>query len=218
MAGATTLLGGCAHSLDIKNLDAYRAHGLAQLDRPLTIGIQSDSDDTERCRLLDGVAAALGRSSAQVVMPYGPNSQKPVDVIAAIDIQTRHEGSGWNFLINWPGFLIWTPAWNGYIYEVNYTVNGTLIDAATKKPIDQFQLPIALDIRHADTHRTWTEISWLEVSAIAFVGGLLFMDYDEAVTPLVSDRVETPLGKHIAHEVVNRINASGQFAPLPPAG
>jgi len=208
------LMGGCAHPLAIKNLDSYRAYGASSLDKPLKIGIATDANESEQRRLLDGVATALGSYSAQVVMPYAPNSQKEVDVIASIDIQAEHKGSGWNFLINWPGFLVWAPAWHGYIYEVKYTINCTLTKGGSKETIDQFRIPIALDVRHAAINRTWTEISWLEVSAIAFVGGLIFINYDESVTPLVSEKVENPLGKYIAQEIVKRINGSGKFAHI----
>jgi hypothetical protein len=205
------LMGGCAHPLVITNLESYRAYGASSLEKPLKIGIATDSNEPEQRRLLDGIASALGGFSAQVTMPYAANSQKEVDVIAAIDIETEHKGSGWNFLINWPGFLIWTPAWHGYVYEVKYTIHCTLKKGGSKETIDQFRIPIALDVRHAAINRTWTEISWLEVSAIAFVGGLVFINYDESVTPLVSEKVETPLGKYIAQEIVKRINGSGKF-------
>jgi hypothetical protein len=145
-------------------------------------------------------------------MPYAPTSEKEVDVVVNIDVQTEHDGSGWNFLINFPGFLIFAPAWNGYIYEVKYTINVAIRKAGSKDVIDQFKLPLALDVRHASYNRTWTEVSWFEVGIIALVGGFVFIGYDDHVTPLVSDKVETPLGKYIAQDIVKRINASGKFA------
>lgn len=210
------LMGGCAHPLVIQNLNSYRAYGASSLDKPMKIGIATDANEPEQRRLLDGVASALGGYSAQVTMPYAANSQKEVDVVATIDIETEHKGSGWNFLINWPGFVIWAPAWHGYTYEVKYVINCTLTKGGSKEAIDQFRIPIALDVRHAAINRTWTEVSWLEVSAIAFVGGLVFINYDESVTPLVSEKVETPLGKYIAQEIVKRINGSGKFTYIYP--
>ena len=47
------------------------------------------------------------------------------------------------------------------------------------------------------------------VSAIAFMGGLVFISYDDSVTPLVSEKIEAPIGKYIAQEIVKRINAHG---------
>jgi hypothetical protein len=209
---AAMLMGGCTHELTIENSELYSTFGAPNLDKPLRIGIATDASQPEERKLLDGVASALTAYSARVVMPYGTASEKEVDAVVSIDVRTEHNGSGWNFLVNWPGFLIFTPAWHGYNYEVKYTVNCVIRKAGSKDIVDQFQLPIALDIKHASYNRTWTEVSWLEVSVIAFVGGLVFINYDDSITPLVSEKVQTPLGKYIAQEIVKRINASGKFA------
>ena len=215
LASILVVLGtGCSHQLTIKNIDSYRTYGMIHLNKPLTIGIMSDANVPEQQKLLDGVSSALAQSSARVIFPFSMHNHSKVDVIANVEISSEHKGSGWNFLINWPGFFIFTPAWHGYNYEVRHTIHCTLTEGETKAVIDTFQIPIALDIRHAAINRTWTEISWLEVSAIAFVGGLVFINYDESVTPLVSEKVEGPLGKYIAHEIVKRINASGKFVQI----
>lgn len=208
------LIGGCAHPLTIKNLSTYQSFGITSFDKLVKIGIVADTTEPEEKTLLNGVASALGSYSAQVIMPYQPNSQRPVDVVAHVDIESVHEGSGWNFLVNFPGFLVFAPAWSGYIYEVKYTINCTLTNGATKDTIDQFKIPIALDIRHAAINRTWTEVSWFEVGAIAFVGGLVFISYDNSVTSLVSEKIENPIGKYIAQEIVKHINASGGLTQI----
>ena len=56
-----------------------------------------------------------------------------VDFIVKLDIPTEYKGSGWNFLINFPGFLIFTPAWNGYVYKVNHTVDILLISLSASQ-------------------------------------------------------------------------------------
>ena len=208
---AALLGGGCTHELTIENNQMYSTFGAPNLDKPLRIGIVTDADQPEQKRLLDGVANALGNYSARVSMPYSITSEKEVDAIVNITVETEHKGSGWNFLINWPGFLVFAPAWHGYIYEVNHTINCSLRRPGDKDPFDQFRIPIALDVRHASYNRTWTEISWFEVSIIAFVGGLVFINYDDSVTPLVSEKVEVPLGRYIAQEIVKRMNGSGKF-------
>lgn len=210
------LFGGCTHELTIENLDTYRSFGGSNLEKPLRIGIAADAVEPEHRRLLDGVASALRGYSATVTMPYSADHLKEVDVVANIEIKTEHNGSGYNFWINFPGFLIFAPAWHGYSYEVKHAVNCTLTKPGGKEAIGQFQLPIALDVRHAAINRTWTEVSWFEVGIIALVGGVVFMDYDTSVTPLVSDKVESPLGKYVADEIVKRINASGRFARIHP--
>jgi hypothetical protein len=213
LCAVALLLGGCTHQLTIDNLDMYRSFGGSNLDKPLRIGIATDAAEPEHRKLLDGVAGALRGYSATVTMPYVPNA-KEVDVVASVTIKAEHNGSSSNFWINFPGFLIFAPAWHGYDYEVKYAIDCALSKPGSKDAVAQFQLPIALDIRHAAMNRTWTEVSWFEVGIIALIGGVVFMDYDASVTPLVSEKVESPLGKYIADEIVKRINASGQFARI----
>lgn len=213
---AVVLLSGCAHSLVVKNLDSYRGFGVTQLDRPMGIGIVTDAENPDERRLLDGIAFALGQYSAQVVMPYFPNSNKPIDVVAHMEIETAHNGSGWNYLVTFPGFLILAPAWNGYIYEVKYTINCTLTKGTGSETIDQFKIPIALDIRHAGINRTWTGGCDVlaTLGAASLIGGFVFISYDNSVTPLVNEKIERPIGKYIAQEIVKRINASGKVSQI----
>ena len=75
------LSNGCSHPLVIKNLSTYQSFGITSFEKPLKIGIVADTTEPEQKRLLNGVANALGNYSAQVIMPYQPNSQRPVDVI-----------------------------------------------------------------------------------------------------------------------------------------
>lgn len=208
------IVGGCAHPLTIKNMSNYQTFGIASFEKPVKIGLVADTTEVEEKVLLNAVANSLGMYSAQVIMPYHPNSQRKVDVIAHLDIDSQHKGAGVNFLINWPGFLVFAPAWNGYVYKVNWTVNCTVMNGSNKEIVDQFEIPITLDVRHAAMNRTWTEVSWFEIGAIAFFSGIAFTNYDNSVTPLVVEKTENQLGKYIAQEIVKRINAHGGFTQI----
>jgi hypothetical protein len=207
------LISGCTHPLAIRNMSSYQGYGIAGFDRQVKIGIVADVAGQDERALMEGTASALGRYSAQVIMPYQTGMQQ-VDVIAHMDVISSHEGSGWNFLVNFPGFLVFAPAWNGYLYKVDYTINCTLKNGATKEVIDQFTIPITLDIRHAAINRTWTEVSWFEVGIIAGIGGIVFINYDNSVTPLLTEKIEVPIGKFVAHEIVKHINARGGLSQL----
>lgn len=139
------------------------------------------------------------------MMPYF-SAGKRADVIASIGVKSVYGGSGWNFLINWPGFLIFTPAWHGYNYKVSHTIDVQLNRGDDSTQFASFSLPVVLNIRHADMNRTWTEIGWLEWGIIPFVGGFVFISYDDNVTPLVAEKVAIPVGTYVAQEIVNRIN------------
>jgi hypothetical protein len=197
-------LSGCSHPLTVKNLRSYQTQMPVPLDQRLVIGIVPQSGDCDSERILRTLPAALS-SNADVIMPYQRGSSRKVDVIADISIQPDYRGSGWNFLINWPGFLIFTPAWNGYVYKVNYKVDVALTKAEENQPISSFDIPINLNVRHAAMNRTWTEISWLEVSIIAFVGGLVFIDFDDQVSALTAEKVKDVLAEYISAEILYKL-------------
>jgi hypothetical protein len=150
----------------------------------------------------------------QVVYPYSAGNSAEVDIISKISVSSDHKGSGYNFWINFPGFLVWAPAWNGYVYEPSYKVDVNMMRADDNSTIDSFSIPINLDVRHASIDRTWTEISWVEVGAIAFIGGLVFMQYDNDVTPLVDAAIQKPIGDFIAQEMTNRLRNSKGYKEL----
>jgi len=214
MSGLILLMSGCAHPLQVKNLSSYTSMSINHLDKRLTIGIVPTTNEIDSKSLVKGIGEALGKYSAQVTLPYSTSSVKKVDVVANVSVRPEYRGSGWNFLVNFPGFLVWAPAWNGYIYKVNYNVDVSLTKASDGSRIDSWKIPVNLDIRHADMNRTWTEISWFEVGVIALVGGVLFTQYDKGVTPLVAANTHTTVGDYIAQEIVNRLNASGQFSHI----
>jgi hypothetical protein len=209
------LLTGCAHELEVKNMLSYHNNMIMPLNQRISIGIQSTAPDIHSEKLVKAVGLEL-QKNADVYMPYvaGP---RPVDAIVSMSLLPRYKGSGWNFLINWPGFLIWTPAWNGYVYRVYFDVAISIVDAKANKQIDSFNVPLYFNVRHADINRTWTEISWLEVSAIAFIGGLVFISYDDNVTPELVHYVGPTIGDYIAQEIVSRMNSYGGFQPQTPA-
>lgn len=198
---------GCTHSLDIKNLSSYRTYEMHSVKTQKTIGLVSNSSELT-ARLIKGTANALSQQY-DIVYPYSNNYSRPVDYIVNLDVVPEYKGSGWNFLINFPGFLIFTPAWNGYVYQVNYNLDVSLSNGADKKSFDRFSMPINLDVRHASYNRTWTEVSWLEVGAIALISGIVFIQYDDHVTPLVVDKIEQPVGEYIAGNISKRLQAQG---------
>lgn len=200
------ILSGCTHQLEIKNLRTYENMSINPLNERITIGIIPSTEDIHSQKLIKGIGTSLSKYSAEILLPYTPGSTKKTDVLANIKIRPEYRGSGWNFLINWPGFLIFTPAWNGYVYKINYDVDIMLTKASDNTKIDSWTIPLNLDIRHADFDRTWTEISWLEWSVIAFVGGFVFIQYDTDVTPLVAEKIEVPIGDYIAQEIINRLH------------
>jgi len=186
---------------------------MVSLEKPLTIGIIPSTDGLPCEKFLHAIATELGKHSARVLLPYSEASQLPVDVKAKVVVNGEYKGSGWNFLINWPGFLIFTPAWHGYNYRNIYNVEVLLIKGSDNTKIDSFNVPVDLKIRHADMSRTWTNgVGWFELGITPFISGFVFIGYDDTVTGLVVEQIRVPIGNYIAQEIVSRINNFGNIA------
>jgi hypothetical protein len=171
----------------------------------MVVGLTATNSDPDVNRLTAGVVKGLQRASARPIYPFNPSGTKRASAIAHLTITPDRHGSGWNFPINWPGFLIFTPAWNGYVYRVNYDVDVILCNQDNQK-IDELKLPVALNIRHASINRTWTEIGWLEVGLIPLIGACVFPTYDDEVTPELAGKIESPVGDYIAQEIIKSLN------------
>jgi hypothetical protein len=184
------------------------------LGKPASIGIFYESDYNSLRSIVKEVGSELQKYTTEVVFPYNPNGYKKVDIEARLVITSSYRGSAANFFINFPGFLVWAPAWNGYVYKADYKVKVKLIDTKTGEKLDSFSLPINLDIRQAEIDRTWTEVSWFEVGVIALIGGAVFTQYDPDVTVPLLEKVSNTLGGYIAEEIVNRLNATGKFSKI----
>lgn len=199
-------LSGCTHSLDIINLPTYRNASIVSMEKPIRVGMRSNCVDFEERNLIHGIGRNLSRYNAQATSAI--NSDKSnVDVLADVSIFSDYKGSGWNFLINFPGFLVWAPAWHGYHYQVSHNITVTLSDPLSGKTIDTVNVPVVLNIRHADINRTWTEISWLEFGVIAFVGGIIFINYDDSITPDVGQKAGPVISDYIAQRVAQSMHA-----------
>ena len=202
---------GGSHTLNVKNLSQYQAVTANSLSKPLRVGVAAQGQESQQ--LIAGIARQLGQYRATVRYPCSAN-EADVDVMASVVVRSDYSGSGWNFLINFPGFLVWAPAWNGYVYKVSHTIDIQLTRGAGGERIDAFSIPVVLDVRHAAIDRTWTEVSWFEFGVIAFVGGIVFIQYDEDVTPLLEEKTSAPIGTFVAQEIVSRLNQKGGFGTL----
>lgn len=173
---------GCTHQLRVTNLDEYAvAFTLGgNASRPPRVAITPFSGTPDALFFFNAVVARLNadpgmgelRTDYHAGLAKRRNAFKP-DVILSITPTVTYRSSGWNFLINWPGFLIFTPAWHGYVYRADVMTSMRIYDR-DGTPIDEFQVPMTYNIRHADMNRTiWTGLTWLDgVGGLAFLGGI----------------------------------------------
>jgi hypothetical protein len=196
-AAAASILVGCAHPAEIRNLDSYRnAAPREALERQTTIGVIASAPDGESLRLVRAVGAALEKHSARVVQPYKPGTGG-AEVVARITATPRYQGSGSNWFVNIPGLLVLAPTWNGYAYTIDYTFQVLLTRAWDNAKIDSWTVPVSLDVRHSS-------------------GMLLSSDYNPEVTAPAVDLALDPVADHLARDIARRLNSEGRLWKLEP--
>lgn len=220
---------GCSHAMHVTNLDSYRPMPSPPTVPARSVGLTARNlDDPEVRGYVDGIAEGLRRDASfeRVVYPFDPRAGHDVDVVFDVQVVTTYAGRGSNFLVNWPGFLIFAPAIWGYGYEASIVTKALVWtrDGAT----NALEIPTVYDFRHASIGRTWTELGWLEVSIIPFIGGIVFTRYDAGATPqfvslvapsygaYVAQRLRESLGPARARPAVSAPAAPSPSPPLPP--
>jgi hypothetical protein len=167
----------CTHALEVKNLDLYATSvHLVSIEPPVKVAVLPYTGDPDGLFYFNTLVERLNQRSGigEIRTDYlaGKSGQFTPDVILSINPQVEYRSSGWNFLINWPGFIIFTPAWNGYVYHADIMTEITIHDREGNM-LSTSKLPISYDIREAEMDRTiWTGLTWLEVSLLAFGGGI----------------------------------------------
>lgn len=216
---------GCTHELAVKNLDTYSTPTrLEGSDRRINVAILPFSGGPDETYYFNALLDRIHQSPAveEVRTDYviGQSGSFQPDVVLSIDPQVSYRSSGWNFLINWPGFLIFTPAWNGYVYHADILTKVGIHDR-NGQPIFEDTIPISYDIRQAEMDRTiWTGLTWLEWSVLALVGGVYnaFVFDDDIVPQLqvhVKDNYSTYVGNKVRPKILTVAEASEP--PVPPA-
>ncbi|MFA7256749.1 MAG: hypothetical protein WC047_04170 [Kiritimatiellales bacterium] len=195
------VISGCTYPMTVTNLNNYHNKTIVALDERLRVGIRANAADLNGHRFIHAVGRDLLKYNAQATTAVDETNEF-IDVIANISLVSKQCGSGWNFWCDFPGFLIWFPAWHGYNYNVMYDIDVTLNDAKTGQLINSMFIPVRLDIKHADIDRTWVDgVAWPTLGVSALFGGLHNMMYDPTVTPLVEQEVAPVLADYVAQQI-----------------
>jgi len=119
----------CSHSLKVKNLETYSIPTkLGGTHTKPIVGIMPFDGQSDELFYFNAMVEKLNVNPGieSVRTDYIPAEASSVfnpDIVLKIDPKIDYSSSGWNFLINFPGFLIFTPAWNGYVYNANITTS-----------------------------------------------------------------------------------------------
>lgn len=211
---------GCTHALEITNLDEYYAPPPAPFKQQMTVGVTSpNTGDAQNGRYVGAVVDALQRSGSfdRVIYPFSQAEHGSIaQVVLDIGVSPKYDGSGSNFFVNFPGFLIFAPAIWGYEYQANITTSVKVTDQKSGRSRDAV-VPTNYIFRQAEIDRTWTEVGWFSyLFPIPLVGGFFFMEYDPDVTREFITTVAPSYGPYVAGKVLPVISEFREQAPPSP--
>lgn len=194
------IVSGCSHQLSLKNANQY-VESMPFIDKTIIIGISTSSTQEEETFVNYVVDELINIGNCKLIYPYTYTKEIPVDYIVDLKIKVDYKGSGTNFLISWPGYIVFAPAWNGFIYYANINTDLKITDYHSGDVKVSKRYETRYRCNQAEFDRTFIEISWLEYGIIALIGGLMNMSYDKDITPDFNMALSRPYGSYIARNI-----------------
>ena len=180
---------GCTHALQVQNLADYQEP--IRLERPLhppRIAIEPYTGPNEAFFFFNALVERLGTSMAvdEVRTDYvvAKDDSFLPDVVLSIDHRLDYSASGWNFLVDFPGYIAFMPAWIGYGYHADIETRVAIHDAQGALVAEE-TIPVAYRLRHADMDRTvWAGFGWIApLYPVTAIGGGVYaaLEFDDDV-------------------------------------
>lgn len=216
MAAALAATAGCTHAMKVKNLDEYSKN--VSTEKRWVLRFVDESVGAESERLADAIFVALkSHPDVDTIVVGSQEIDEPIDALVTVRPTTSYDGSGWNFLITFPGFVLFTHAWNGFIYKANVAteVSVTLPGDTTPRTST---IDAKYDLRHCDFERGaatssgWYLPGW---GATNIIVGLFMINYDTDATGEFLTTAENPYGRYVANSIIG-ILVNAEPAPSPP--
>jgi len=211
---------GCTHDMEIKNLHAYTLYAKAPRSLRLEVDHAPNSDPTMQS-LQEAVKDALAAHSSVERVAY--SDQAPADFVPDYVVHvsplTQFDGSGWNYAVVFPGFLIFTHAWNGFVYHADTQTSVELRKPDSTDPVVTRSLDTKWNFRHCDFGRgAWTSSGWYTpfYGGLNLIIGFFMVQYDQEATEPFLVAVHKPYGEFVANNVVEMATAFEAAHPAEP--
>jgi hypothetical protein len=207
----------CSHSLKVKNLHLYEAPmrfgEVAEVPPDVAVRPFSGAHEdlfyfnalVERLSMDPGIGTLRTDfvGTRRGISGYDP------DLVLSIQTQCEYRSSGWNFLINFPGFILFAPAWNGYVYRADVATDVAIHDV-DGNALQQAHVPVSYNIREGDADRvTMAQLSWLEFGVLAFIGGIYNANtFDRDIIPELQVRVRDNYANYVVTQIEPQLRAA----------
>lgn len=213
LAAASALM-GCTHAMRIKNLDEFKK-AMPVVQAPLVIGLKDESAPGDGQQLAKFVYEAMRTNPnvKQVVLPE-QDGWSSVDAVVTLKPKADYSGSGWNYAITFPGFLLFTHAWNGYVYEAD-VVTEVAVELPHQTPINK-QIQTRYSLRHCCFARgAATSSGWYlpGYGGTNLIVGFFMLRYDDHATPEFLKEVRPSYGEYIVASVIELVEQARSNSP-----
>jgi hypothetical protein len=197
---------GCVHQMKVKNLAEYQLTAQTEKRHSVRLTGPTALEGTPYSEMIrDGLEKHP--SIREVALANEPQYDIKPDVDVHADVKVKYRGSGANFPITFPGFLLFTHAWNGYVYKADIVTTLTVTPAAGGAPRTR-TLETTYDMRHCDFGRGfWSSSGWFLPGwgATSLFAGLYMTGYDTDATPEFSKVVHDAYGAYAANNIAAMI-------------
>lgn len=208
-------LAACGHALEVVNLHSYET--LDTVGPPKRVAILTTD--------LGGDLAAYYRHAAEAIVAHPSVSAARTnwvtgdtdptftpDLVVSITPTACYSGSGWNYLVTFPGFVIFAHAWNGFYYYADISTTVDIYSKAGGDVLRSLSIPTPFDIRHCDKGRGFWVISgwWMPgMGATSLLDGFYNISYDTDVSSELPGVAGPVYGRYVAEKVMADALANG---------
>jgi hypothetical protein len=161
---------GCAHAPEFRPWDEERAKKAAAADAgPLASTDAQILIFKDRGFPHQGIEDVLLASGARIA-----TVSDEAEYTVSLESRAKGAPSPWNFLISWPGFMIFAPAWHGMIYKYDVDAVATIRDASGRT-LPPVKVQREYDARYTEVWQgVLIESGWfIWYSIPAFAGGIV---------------------------------------------
>ncbi len=214
------LTAGCSYPLRITNeKDFIAAQPQIKPLKTVTIGFLPIEETIFKEKLLNSVVEEIGRSSIvdAVKKDYQIGSGVKADYVCALSQTMKFSASGQNFLITFPGFLVFTHAMVGYKYYIDITTKSNLLDPTNGNIISEASIITSYEIRYTSFARGAASslIGWLAPGwglLDVFTGMVFATDYDQRATQDFIQRAEFTYKTFVSRKIIEQITKYQKIA------
>ncbi len=124
--------------------------------------------------------------------------------------EVNYEGSGWNFLVTFPGFLFFLPAAHGYNYHARLTTDIDFYDFESKDLAQTLAVETDYEMRHCDFERSFfAESGWWTPGwgATSLLAAPFMIAYDDDATQPFQREIGRSYGDYVTEKLLRE--ASG---------